>query len=83
MVNLFQEDRIKIEAIDWLVFDQSQRAEAMRQANAVMRTFLATRKHSAAREVFNKLPSDSIDIIMKSWQMQVSPEAVDDTEQLT
>ena len=35
-----QEDRIKIEAIDWLVFDPSQRGEATRQANAVMRTFL-------------------------------------------
>lgn len=35
-----QEDRIKIEAIDWLVFDPSQRGEAARQANAVMRTFL-------------------------------------------
>lgn len=35
-----QADREKIEAIDWLVFDQSQRAEAMRQANALMRSFI-------------------------------------------
>ena len=36
----FQEDRQKIEAIDWLVFDPSQRAEALKQANAVMRSFI-------------------------------------------
>ena len=35
-----QEDRKKIEAIDWLVFDVSQRAEAVKQANALMRTFV-------------------------------------------
>jgi len=35
-----QEDRTKIEAIDWLVFDVAQRAEAMKQANALLRTFI-------------------------------------------
>ena len=35
-----QEDRKKIEAIDWLVFDVSQRGEAVKQANALMRTFV-------------------------------------------
>ena len=35
-----QEDRQKIEAIDWLVFDPAQRAEALKQANAVMRSFI-------------------------------------------
>ena len=35
-----QADRQKIEAIDWLVFDPSQRAEALKQANAVMRSFI-------------------------------------------
>lgn len=35
-----QEDKTKIAAIDWLVFDTAQRAEAMKQANAVMRTFI-------------------------------------------
>lgn len=36
----FQEDRRKIEAIDWLVFDVSQRSEALKQANALMRMFV-------------------------------------------
>jgi nuclear pore complex protein Nup107 len=61
---------VKIEAIDWLVFDPSQRAEALRQANAVMRGFLALKKHAAARDVFNKIPPGSIDVITRNWQMQ-------------
>ncbi|XP_070540867.1 nuclear pore complex protein Nup107-like [Ptychodera flava] len=71
-VALSEEDRHKIAAIDWLVFDPSQRAEALKQSNAVMRAFLATKKLKAAREVFNKIPGDSIDVIMKNWQAQAS-----------
>ncbi|XP_072042829.1 nuclear pore complex protein Nup107-like [Amphiura filiformis] len=63
-----EEDRHKIEAIDWLVFDPSQRAEALKQSNAIIRTFLACKKHDAAREVFQKIPEDSIDVIMRNWQ---------------
>ncbi|XP_014668876.1 PREDICTED: nuclear pore complex protein Nup107-like [Priapulus caudatus] len=64
------EDRQKIEVIDWLVFDESQRAEAMKQANAVMRTFIALKKHSAAREVFRKIPPDSIDLIVLQTRIE-------------
>jgi len=64
------EDQQKIDAIEWLVFNPSQRSEAIRQANAVMRTFLALKKQSAAQAVFNKIPSGSIDVIIKNWQMQ-------------
>ena len=34
------DDRRKIEAIEWLVFDPCQRAEALIQSNAVVRHFL-------------------------------------------
>lgn len=62
-----EEDRQKIEAIDWLVFDPAQRAEAVKQANAVMRAFVVVKKHSAAREVYDKLPSDTINVIYQTW----------------
>ncbi|XP_019626310.1 PREDICTED: nuclear pore complex protein Nup107-like [Branchiostoma belcheri] len=65
-----EEDRRKIRAIDWLVFDESQRAEALKQSNAVMRTFLAMKKHAAAKEVFEKIPSGSVDVINRQWQIQ-------------
>lgn len=36
-------DQQKIDAIDWLVFDPSQRAEALIQSNTIMRHFLGKR----------------------------------------
>ncbi|KAM9311684.1 nuclear pore complex protein Nup107 [Gastrophryne carolinensis] len=65
-----QEDRTKIDAIDWLVFDPAQRAEALKQSNAIMRKFLALKKHEAAKEVFGKIPSDSIEEIYSQWEEQ-------------
>lgn len=50
--NCYQEDKKKIDAIDWLVFDQQQREEAMKQANAVMRSFLGKFVPEHARPIF-------------------------------
>ncbi|RDD42741.1 Nuclear pore complex protein Nup107 [Trichoplax sp. H2] len=61
-------DREKIDAIEWMIFNPSQRIEAIKHANAVMRYFIACRKHSAAREVYTKVPSGSIDLVYKQWQ---------------
>uniref|UniRef100_A0A8C5R1U3 Nuclear pore complex protein n=1 Tax=Leptobrachium leishanense TaxID=445787 RepID=A0A8C5R1U3_9ANUR len=63
-----EEDRKKIDVIDWLVFDPAQRAEAIKQSNAIMRMFLASNKHDAAKEVFGKIPQDSIAEIYSQWE---------------
>uniref|UniRef100_A0A2K5V260 Nuclear pore complex protein n=1 Tax=Macaca fascicularis TaxID=9541 RepID=A0A2K5V260_MACFA len=65
-----EEDRLKIDVIDWLVFDPAQRAEALKQGNAIMRKFLASKKHEAAKEVFVKIPQDSIAEIYNQWEEQ-------------
>nr|XP_053637190.1 nuclear pore complex protein Nup107-like [Cherax quadricarinatus] len=64
------EDRVKISAIDWLLYDPQQRVEALRQSNALMRTFLVSRKIGATRALFNKIPSDSVDIIMREHEVE-------------
>ncbi|XP_048789551.1 nuclear pore complex protein Nup107 isoform X2 [Lagopus muta] len=63
-------DRLKIDVIDWLVFDPAQRAEALKQSNAIMRKFLASKKHEAAKDVFVKIPQDSIAEIYNQWEDQ-------------
>ncbi|XP_068937158.1 nuclear pore complex protein Nup107 isoform X1 [Petaurus breviceps papuanus] len=75
-----EEDRLKIDVIDWLVFDPAQRAEALKQGNAIMRKFLASKKHEAAKEVFVKIPQDSIAEIYNQWEEQgmESPLAAED-----
>nr|XP_038039752.1 LOW QUALITY PROTEIN: nuclear pore complex protein Nup107 [Anas platyrhynchos] len=74
-------DRLKIDVIDWLVFDPAQRAEALKQSNAIMRKFLASKKHEAAKDVFVKIPQDSIAEIYNQWEeqgMETSLPAEDD-----
>uniref|UniRef100_A0A8K9V089 Nuclear pore complex protein n=1 Tax=Oncorhynchus mykiss TaxID=8022 RepID=A0A8K9V089_ONCMY len=62
------EDQRKIDVIDWLVFDPAQRAEALKQSNAIMRKFLACKKHQAAKVVFGKVPEDSMREIYRQWE---------------
>uniref|UniRef100_A0A674B2Q5 Nuclear pore complex protein n=1 Tax=Salmo trutta TaxID=8032 RepID=A0A674B2Q5_SALTR len=59
---------MKIDVIDWLVFDPAQRAEALKQSNAIMRKFLACKKHHAAKVVFAKVPEDSMREIYRQWE---------------
>ncbi|XP_056604579.1 nuclear pore complex protein Nup107 [Triplophysa dalaica] len=64
------EDQQKIDVIDWLVFDPAQRAECLKQSNAIMRKFLASKKHEAAKMVFAKVPEDSMREIYHQWEEQ-------------
>uniref|UniRef100_A0AAY4EK81 Nuclear pore complex protein n=1 Tax=Denticeps clupeoides TaxID=299321 RepID=A0AAY4EK81_9TELE len=64
------EDQQKIDVIDWLIFDPAHRAEALKQSNAIMRKFLACKKHDAAKEVFAKVPEDSMREICRQWEEQ-------------
>ncbi|XP_033310230.1 nuclear pore complex protein Nup107 isoform X1 [Bombus bifarius] len=57
----------KINALDWLIFYQSQREEALSQTNALIRYFLTNEKIDAARKAFNKIPVDSIETIMAEY----------------
>ncbi|KAM4569701.1 nuclear pore complex protein Nup107 [Odontesthes bonariensis] len=62
-----KEDQRKIDIIDWLLFEPSHRAEALKQSNAIMRKFLALQKHDAAKAVFSKVPEDSMREIYCQW----------------
>jgi len=64
---LSSDDRRKTSAIEWLVFDQSQRLEAIKQCNAVVRGFLGAGKYNAVKEICKKIPADSVDIVYKEW----------------
>ena len=54
-------DRSKIQSIEWLTFHRSDKLEAMKQSNKIMREFISARKMDAAQEVFLLLPTDSVD----------------------
>ncbi|KAJ8245281.1 hypothetical protein GJAV_G00269060 [Gymnothorax javanicus] len=61
-------DQRKIDVIEWLVFDPSQRSEALKQSNSIMRKFLVSKKHDAAKAAFGKVPEDSMREIYRQWE---------------
>lgn len=63
-----EDDLKKIDALDWLFFNQIQYIELLLQANALMRHFVLRGKVEAAKTVFLKLPVDLIDGIHKEWR---------------
>ncbi|XP_077450671.1 nuclear pore complex protein Nup107 isoform X2 [Stigmatopora argus] len=75
-----KEDQNKIDVIDWLLFDPTHRAEALKQSNGIMRRFLALEKHDAAKAVFSKVPEDSMREIYCQWSGpgQTSPLPAED-----
>ncbi|KAI4461724.1 hypothetical protein MML48_5g00010400 [Holotrichia oblita] len=61
---LTSDDEYKISAIDWLLFYDHHRPEALTQSNALIFKFLSVGKLDAAQLIFNKIPSDSVDKIL-------------------
>ncbi|KAK7083378.1 hypothetical protein SK128_011021, partial [Halocaridina rubra] len=77
------EDRVKISAIDWLLYDRTQRVEALRQSNALMRSFLVSRKIGATKALFNKIPADSVSVISQETEAETgSSELTGPTENI-
>lgn len=61
-LEVLPKDREKITSLDWLLFDEEMRGEAIRQANALMREFVLRGKLGAAVEAFEMLPADSVEV---------------------
>lgn len=73
-----EEDLTKISALDWVIMYPQQRAEAMWQTNALIRTFLSVGKLEAARMAFTKIPPDSVQLVLS--QNEAATTAMDETD---
>jgi hypothetical protein len=60
-------DQEKIDSIELLLYEDGQRSEALKQSNFVMRTFMREEKRGAVRQVLEKIPEDSQDLIERDW----------------
>ncbi|XP_039282828.1 LOW QUALITY PROTEIN: nuclear pore complex protein Nup107 [Nilaparvata lugens] len=69
------DDLEKVSALDWVVFYPQQRAEALWQTNALIRSFLAKGKLEAARLAFQKIPVDSLELIATQNQLEPGMQA--------
>lgn len=67
---LTEEDHTKINAIDWIAYDPSQRKKLLEYANLTMRYFLLERQFfEATKIVFSKIPADTISIILSQYNL--------------
>ncbi|RZC31996.1 nuclear pore complex protein Nup107 [Asbolus verrucosus] len=66
---LTKADEIKISALDWLIFYEEQRAEALAQTNALIFKFLTLGKVEAAQLATNKIPQDSVEKILSEGEV--------------
>ncbi|XP_044748936.1 nuclear pore complex protein Nup107 [Coccinella septempunctata] len=64
MTQLTETDLFKISSLDWILFYEEQRAEALIQSNAMIFTFLTLSKIDAAQLAFNKIPPESVEHLM-------------------
>lgn len=65
---LNDEDKTKINALDWIAYDSSQRLKLLEYANLTMRYFLLERQNlEATKNVFSKIPQDTLTIILSQY----------------
>ncbi|CAH1154193.1 unnamed protein product [Phaedon cochleariae] len=62
-------DNYKISSLDWVLFYENQRAEALVQVNGLIFTFLTLGKVDAAHLAFNKIPQDMVEKIIKEGEV--------------
>merc|ERR1711894_546287 len=55
--------RRKIDAISWLIYENSQRDEAVYQVNALTRHLVAMEKFDFAKDCSSKIPEDITNVI--------------------
>eukprot|EP00163_Fabomonas_tropica_P016504 TRINITY_DN2958_c0_g2_i6.p1 TRINITY_DN2958_c0_g2~~TRINITY_DN2958_c0_g2_i6.p1 ORF type:complete len:505 (+),score=123.46 TRINITY_DN2958_c0_g2_i6:1072-2586(+) len=65
-------DLNKIRALEWLCFDPTQRAEALKQSNELIIEFIASGKVDAAAILLREvLPADTVSKLEESWISEV------------
>ncbi|XP_050509495.1 nuclear pore complex protein Nup107 [Diabrotica virgifera virgifera] len=62
-------DKYKISCIDWILYYEEQRAEALFQINALIFAFLTLGKLDAAQLAFNKVPPNSVEKILNEGKV--------------
>ena len=65
---LTDEDRTKIGALDWIVYDSVQRFKLLEYANLSMRHFLLDRQNfEATKSVYAKIPLDAVSVVLTQY----------------
>lgn len=70
---LNDEDKSRIGALDWILYDQLQRFKLLEYGNLTMRYFLLERQNlEATKNIFVKIPQDTLTIILNQYNFNSS-----------
>lgn len=70
---LTDEDRTKINAIDWIVYDSVQRFKLLEYANLTMRHFLLDRQNfEATKSIYCKIPADALSVVLTQYNFSAT-----------
>lgn len=65
---LTDDDRTRINAIDWILYDSVQRFKLVEYANLTMRHFLLDRQNfEATKSIYTKIPQDALSVILLQY----------------
>ncbi|KAI1285226.1 Nuclear pore complex protein [Halotydeus destructor] len=73
------DDQLILNSMEWLLLNQVQYIELLKQGNALMRSFALQGKIEASKETIRRLPLDLMDGVYRTWyrrtgQEELSPE---------
>lgn len=67
---LNDEDKTRINALEWIVYDPMQRLKLLEYANLTMRYFLLDRQNlEATKTIFTKIPQDTLTIVLTQYNL--------------
>jgi nuclear pore complex protein Nup107 len=65
---LNDQDKTKINALDWIAYDPTQRLKLLEYANLTLRYFLLERQNlEATKTIFSKIPQDTLTCILNQY----------------
>ena len=65
---LTDDDRTRINAVDWILYDSVQRFKLVEYANLTMRHFLLDRQNfEATKSIYTKIPQDALSVILLQY----------------
>lgn len=68
-LSLNDDDKQKIDSLDWIVNEKSQRVKLLEYGNSIMRHFLLIRQNlEATKQVLQKIPQDTLNVIMVQYK---------------
>lgn len=67
---LTDDDRTRINAIDWIIYDSVQRFKLLEYANLTMRYFLLERQNlDATKMIYSKIPQDALNVVLGQYSI--------------